>query len=70
MLPTTAHMMAAAIPAGTAAIAIINMKLTALPKVISIREMVTYRKAEKLISKGQRIRIIKESDFKELVNHS
>ena len=27
-------------------------------------------KAEKFISKGQRIRIIKESDFKELVNHS
>lgn len=27
-------------------------------------------KAEELISKGQRIRIIKESDFKELVNHA
>lgn len=27
-------------------------------------------KAEQLISKGQRIRIIKESDFKELVNHA
>jgi len=29
-----------------------------------------HRKAEQLISNGQRIRIIKESDFKELVNHA
>lgn len=29
-----------------------------------------HRKAEQLIAKGQRIRIIKESDFKELVRHA
>ena len=39
-------------------------------KLVGKEKSSKHLKAEKLISKGQKIRIIKESDFKELVRHA